>query len=241
MHKLQIINREGRLLIDSRQVAEMIGRPHNDLLKSIRQYCEYLNAGDFSLVDFFTESTYEDGKCETRPCYLITRKGCDMVANKLTGEKGVLFTAAYVTRFEEMERQINGKIALPSMTPAQLIAAIAQQAAEQERQIQQLAAQTEALAGKVEQVANKIEKRITDDFALQLVTPTQIGKMFEPALSGQAVNARLKTAGLQWRAGGEWIASVEGKKYSSAEPLTLDGGKMIYQLKWQRRVKELIV
>ena len=29
-----------------------------------------------------------------------------MVANKLTGEKGVLFTAAYVTRFEEMEKEI---------------------------------------------------------------------------------------------------------------------------------------
>jgi hypothetical protein len=29
--------------------------------------------------------------------------GCEMVANKLTGEKGVLFTAAYIMRFNEME------------------------------------------------------------------------------------------------------------------------------------------
>lgn len=29
-----------------------------------------------------------------------------MVANKLTGEKGILFTAEYVTRFEEMEQGI---------------------------------------------------------------------------------------------------------------------------------------
>ncbi|MFP3468412.1 hypothetical protein SB754_23245, partial [Leifsonia sp. SIMBA_070] len=29
-----------------------------------------------------------------------------MVANKLTGEKGVLFTAAYVTKFEEIEQTI---------------------------------------------------------------------------------------------------------------------------------------
>lgn len=239
MNDLQIINRGGQLLIDSRQVAEMIGRPHNDLMKSIRQFCEYLNRGNFSLVDFFIESTYEDGKGETRPCYLITRKGCDMVANKLTGEKGVLFTATYVTQFEEMERQLN-KPVLPSMTQAQIVAAVAQMAVEQERQLQQLAAAQATTIARVEQIENKIEKRITDDFGLQLVTPTQIGKMFEPALSGQAVNARLKTAGLQWRAGGEWVASVEGKKYSSAEPLTLDGGKMIYQLKWQRRVKELI-
>ncbi len=52
------------------------------------------NAGDFSRVDFFILSTYQDSKGETRPCYLLTKKGCDMVANKMTGEKGVLFTAA---------------------------------------------------------------------------------------------------------------------------------------------------
>ena len=29
-----------------------------------------------------------------------------MIANKLTGKKGVLFTAAYVTRFNEMEKKV---------------------------------------------------------------------------------------------------------------------------------------
>jgi phage regulator Rha-like protein len=29
-----------------------------------------------------------------------------MVANKMTGEKGVLFTAAYVIKFEEMEKTL---------------------------------------------------------------------------------------------------------------------------------------
>lgn len=32
-----------------------------------------------------------------------------MVANKMTGEKGVLFTAKYVTKFEEMEKELNNK------------------------------------------------------------------------------------------------------------------------------------
>ncbi|WP_042435193.1 Rha family transcriptional regulator [Faecalispora jeddahensis] len=106
MNDLTIINRDGILLADSRDVAVMVDKPHNDLMKSIRQYCEYLNVGGFSLVDFFIDSTYLDGKGEERPCYLITRKGCDMVANKMTGAKGVLFTAAYVTKFEEMEKQL---------------------------------------------------------------------------------------------------------------------------------------
>lgn len=104
MNQLQVINQNGQLLVDSRNVAEMIGRPHNDLIKSIRNYSDYLTKGNFPLSDFFQESSYLDSTGRTLPCYLITRKGCDMVANKMTGEKGVLFTAEYVTKFEEMEK-----------------------------------------------------------------------------------------------------------------------------------------
>ena len=57
-------------------------------------------------ADFFVPSTYLDAQNQERPCYLIAKKGCDMVANKMTGEKGVLFAAAYVTKFEEMEKEL---------------------------------------------------------------------------------------------------------------------------------------
>lgn len=103
--QLQIINHNGQLLADSREVATVIGRNHNELLKSIRNYVSYLTKGDFPLSEFFINYTYKDGTGRELPCFLLTRKGCDMVANKLTGEKGTLFTAAYVTKFEEMEKQ----------------------------------------------------------------------------------------------------------------------------------------
>lgn len=65
-------------------------------------------------------STYIDSKGETRPCYLITKKGCDMIANKLTGEKGVLFTAAYVTAFEAMKRELAAPSRPPEVSPGGL-------------------------------------------------------------------------------------------------------------------------
>ena len=99
MDELQVIRHGDVDVVDSREVARMVERPHNDLMKSIRSYCEYLGQGDFSLSDFFISSTYKDSTGRTLPCYLLTKKGCDMVANKMTGEKGVLFTAAYVTAF----------------------------------------------------------------------------------------------------------------------------------------------
>ena len=52
---------------------------------------------------YFIESTYKvEGNNKTYKCYECTKLGCDMLANKMTGEKGILFTAKYVERFNEM-------------------------------------------------------------------------------------------------------------------------------------------
>ena len=43
-----------------------------------------------------------------------------MIANKLTGEKGVLFTAAYVTAFEKMQEALSAGQRAPEISPAAL-------------------------------------------------------------------------------------------------------------------------
>jgi Rha family phage regulatory protein len=105
MNELTIIKRGDAAYIDSREVAEAIGKRHKDLLRDIRKYDEIISRFTgriFTPNDFFVESTYFDPTGRELPCYLITRRGADVIANKLTGEKGVLFTAAYVTKFHEM-------------------------------------------------------------------------------------------------------------------------------------------
>jgi len=100
---LKVVSLEGQLVTDSRDVALSINREHNSLMKSIRGYIQHLTQGKIAHSNFFIESIYQDSTGRSLPCYLLTKKGCNMVANKMTGEKGVLFTAAYVTKFEEME------------------------------------------------------------------------------------------------------------------------------------------
>lgn len=102
MQELTVFEQEGKLLTDSREVALMVDKDHSKLLRDIRGYCKYLNEANFGVVDFFIESTYTDSKGEERPRYLCTKKGCDMIANKMTGRKGVIFTAKYTTAFEKM-------------------------------------------------------------------------------------------------------------------------------------------
>lgn len=89
--------------IDSREVAEMVDKEHRQLLKDIRRYAKQFNEGKISPVEFFKENTYKDSKGETRPCYRITKKGCEFIAHKLTGTKGTIFTARYINRFHEMQ------------------------------------------------------------------------------------------------------------------------------------------
>lgn len=92
--------------ISSIEVAEMVEKQHNELLKDIRRYIEQLNEGKIPHVDFFAENTYIDAKGEKRPCYDVTKRGCEFIANKLTGVKGAVFTAKFINRFHDMEDYI---------------------------------------------------------------------------------------------------------------------------------------
>jgi len=113
MEKLTIINQNGQLVTDSREVAEIVGKEHKNLLRDIKGYADILLSSDLSSATFFVEDKYKDSTGRELPCYLLTKKGCDMVANKMTGKKGVLFTATYVTKFEEMELALKTPILNP--------------------------------------------------------------------------------------------------------------------------------
>ena len=123
MNELRVFLHSGLDVVDSREVAQMVEKRHDNLIRDISGYIKIIeknnairsedvtkgNERNFAPSDFFIPSTYKDRKGEIRPCYLLTKKGCDMVANKMTGEKGVLFTAAYITAFEAMREHIFGK------------------------------------------------------------------------------------------------------------------------------------
>ena len=128
----------GQKYLDSREVAEMVGKQHNDLLKDIRRYVQQLSEGKISHTDFFTESQYTDKSNRQKPCYLVTKKGCEFIAHKLTGVKGTEFTAKYINRFHEMEDTI--KTQLPQGNDLIALAVIEAQKmiAERDKQIERM-------------------------------------------------------------------------------------------------------
>lgn len=103
-------NNEGQAVqtIPSYEVAKMMEKEHWEVLRMLegskdrKGIIQTLNDHQMGVVEYFVPSTYVDDKGETRKCYECTKMGCDMLANKMTGEKGILFTAKYVKRFNEM-------------------------------------------------------------------------------------------------------------------------------------------
>lgn len=100
----EIINKQQT--ISSIEVAEMIEKEHKYLMRNIRRYSNDLMGAKISPTDFWIESNYVDGQNRNKPCYLITKKGCEFIAHKSTGSKGTVFTARYINRFHEMEAKI---------------------------------------------------------------------------------------------------------------------------------------
>lgn len=106
-----LIGADGQAIetICSTEVAVMIEMRHDNVIAKIKGYEEVLqNDPTLKLrtAEYFIKSTYVDSNNQQRPCYKVTKKGCEMIANKLTGQKGILFTAKYIERFHEMENYI---------------------------------------------------------------------------------------------------------------------------------------
>lgn len=114
--ELSILERNGQLYTSSRDVSIFVGKRHDHLLRDIERYITALSkagkgAPKIGVSDFFRPSSYVSEQGKELPCYLITRKGCDMIAHKLTGDKGIWFTAAYIDRFYEYEQALKERSA----------------------------------------------------------------------------------------------------------------------------------
>ena len=113
-----IQNEQGELIpvLDSREVARMMEKDHRDIIDYIEgnknhkiiSIAEVLLRQDVPVSDYFIESSYLNNNIKGK-CYLITKKGCELLGNRQTGEKGILFSLAYVERFNAMEKELNSK------------------------------------------------------------------------------------------------------------------------------------
>ena len=151
--------------ISSIEVAEMLGKEHKELLKEIEGRKDgknvgiipVLERGNFHLSDYFIESSYQAGN-RTYKCYEVTKQGCEILGNKQQGEKGILFTAKYVERFNEMEQTILAANLSPEL---QMFNSIFQSVAKQELAMKEMSQTIENTNNRIDSIKEVISLDVT--------------------------------------------------------------------------------
>lgn len=89
--------------ITSLEVAEMVNRSHKNVMQDIRKILEELSSLNVASSKFFTMSTYINVRNREYPLFLLTKQGCELYGNRMSGIEGTAFAVAYIERFNEME------------------------------------------------------------------------------------------------------------------------------------------
>ena len=106
-------NKDAVKTISSREVAEMMEvKRHSDMLAKIDKLNEVLKNENIRCSDYWIEGSYnQSGNGKENREYQVTKKGCELIAHKTEGNKGVAFTVKYMEKFEQMEQQISNPYA----------------------------------------------------------------------------------------------------------------------------------
>lgn len=133
---------KGTPVTDSVKVAQVFGKMHKNVLKSIRNILG--SAQNLAHKEWFYQVTYVDGQGKTQPMFLMNRDGFSLLAMSLTGEKALQFKVGFIQQFDAMEEALKeiapSRPAIPQ-TFAQALRLAAEQAETIEAQQRQLEAQ----------------------------------------------------------------------------------------------------
>ncbi|MCM1400339.1 MAG: phage regulatory protein/antirepressor Ant [Clostridium sp.] len=200
MNNMQL---KGNEYITSLEVAEMVEKDHKYMMRDIRNYSAVMTGAKISPVDFWIEGTYVDAKGESRPCYNITKKGCEFIANKLVGVKGTTFTAKYINRFHDMENKLT--VVIPTDYPSALRAYADEYekrlAVEQEKKLLEVETiEMNRTISELQPKANYVDTILQSN---STVLVTQIAQDY--GMSAKRFNYILKNMGIQRKVGEQWV------------------------------------
>lgn len=131
---------KGTPVTDSLKVAQVFGKEHRNVLKSIRNLLG--SAQNLAHQKWFYESTYQDAQGKSQPTFVMNRDGFSLLAMGLTGAKAMQFKVGFIEQFNQMEHIVQNVVQL-TMIPQTLSEAL-RLAANQAEQIEQQQKQIEA-------------------------------------------------------------------------------------------------
>ena len=207
------------LRMSSLDIAELCGKPHNDILKAIRKMelaWVKVNGGKFSLVE------YKDSKGELRPCYSLSKTETLYIATKFKDD----MRAKLVLRWEELERERLEQRFLQRPTELRLLATA-----------QEVLHESEEIVGGQLDVANEDSDGC--------FTATEIAKVF--GMSAHDLNSFLVDMKIQRWGGGQYRLTPQYAELGLAADRLSIGyslkGKLKYNtyLVWTEKGRDFIM
>ena len=101
---INIVEKDGQLVVSSRQVAEDFGKQHKDVLEAINKLYVQMSTAEFSALFIKSEYTASNGK--KNPEYLLTRDGFSLLVMGFTGKAALDWKLKYIDAFNRMEKTI---------------------------------------------------------------------------------------------------------------------------------------
>ena len=136
-----LVVRQGQFFANSKEVAEVFGKQHFNVLRDIDTLLKSLPTSDLSSA-YFTETTVTDANGQPRRAVDMTRDGLSLLVMGFTGEKALHFKLAYIKAFNMMEEELRNTTQIDLNNPSQLRAALltyAEKTEKLEAQVQELA------------------------------------------------------------------------------------------------------
>ena len=101
---INIENKEGVMVVSSREVATNFGKEHKHVLEKIEELVKTENSA--LIGKYFIPSTYKAGTGKSYKEYLLTRDGFSLLVMGFTGEKALQWKIKYIDAFNKMEDNI---------------------------------------------------------------------------------------------------------------------------------------
>lgn len=102
MDEIILQNKNGQIVVSSRDVTEKFGKNHKDVLESIRN----LTAENSAVKNMFILTTYKNTRGREYEEYLMNRDGFSLLAMGFTGKKALEWKLKYIKAFNQMEETL---------------------------------------------------------------------------------------------------------------------------------------
>lgn len=238
MFDLEIINKNGILVVDSRVVAKELGVEHKNLLVKIDGYIgKFTKAESLALIkEYYIEDTYRvNGNFKEYRMYWITRKGIAQLISGYNDSVPIAFALniAYIEKFDKMEKELSNKPKLPTTYKEALIELLAK------------VEENEKLQSKIEEDKPRVEyyNKVLD--TSNEMTTTVVAKSL--GISAQALNRFLHNEGIIYKQSDSWFfyTKYQDKGYGTIATVTYTNKEGVectkHYLKWTEKGREFII